>query len=65
MPAPDEGVIARRRVELGVPEDWTWVSCSNECGDIVFIPNLPEILDGAVMSVCSAECAMDMVRKQS
>lgn len=68
MPAPDDGVIARRRQELGVPEDWTWVSCSNECGDIVFVPNIPELLDapeGArVAAVCSTECALGMFQKR-
>lgn len=44
-----------------VPEDWVLVPCENDCGDMVWVP--PDMQDTGATMVCTAACAMDLVKK--
>lgn len=55
-------MLERSRAKLGVPEEWEWYPCSNECGDVVWCP--PGTGDIAVEVVCSSECAMAFMDKK-
>jgi hypothetical protein len=55
--------IEESRISTGVPEDWVWVLCYADCGDIVWVPPGIEWKFPAVRPVCSAECAMTLMQE--
>lgn len=59
MPTEEEIEESRRR--LGIPDDWEWFPCSNDCGDLVWIP--PGFGDMRIEPVCSNDCAQEFVFK--
>lgn len=61
MITPTQEQIDASRARLGIPEDWVWKPCANDCGDIVWVPDLGEV-DVPVKAACSAQCASALIQ---
>lgn len=56
--------VEASRARLGLPADWDWFPCSNNCGDIVwFGPEMAPVGDTPVLMTCSAECAVAIISR--
>jgi len=63
-PGPTPAQVEASRQRLGLPDDWKYLPCSNDCGEIVWVePDLPDNVDGTpVKAVCSAKCALEVTQ---
>lgn len=68
QPTPEQVAMSRDR--LSIPDDWDWMECSMQCGDLVWLsPGMLEAIkeqkDYPVRQVCSSACAMAMIEREN
>lgn len=54
--------IEESRQRLGVPDDWEWYRCANDCGDVVWVP--PQVGDMPIAPVCTVKCLHEFIQKK-